>query len=293
MISTIVEGLVFAVMVLGVYISYKILDFPDLTVDGSFTLGAAVFSTSLLNGLPVSISIVLTIGAGSIAGFVTGYIHTKFEITNLLSGIIVMIGLYSINLRIMGRANVNLFTVEHIFSSGNELLTIAIIIVVVKFALDVFFKTQLGFLIRLVGDNINLIETLGCDSRKYKILGLMLANALVAFSGGLLAQYQGFADINMGTGMLVMGLASIILGETIFKKLSFVQLSTAAIVGSIAYRSTLALSIRLGFAASDLKLITSVILLSILVINKRGLNIPNISLKRNREVSESCLNSKT
>ncbi len=280
MISTITEGLIFAVMVLGVYISYKILDFPDLTVDGSFTLGAAVFSTSLLNALPVSVSIILTVLAGSLAGFITGYIHTKFDITNLLSGILVMIGLYSINLRIMGRANVNLFTVDHIFSKGNELLIIGITIVIVKLILDMFFKTKLGFLVRLVGDNPNLIETLGCDSKKYKILGLMLANSLVALSGGLLAQYQGFADINMGTGMLVMGLASIILGETIFKRISFVQLSTAAIVGSIAYRYVLAISIRLGFAASDLKLITAVILLSILIINKKELKIPNISFKK-------------
>jgi len=292
MISTITEGLIFAIMVLGVYISYKILDFPDLTVDGSFTLGAAVFTTSLLSGLPVLVSMILTILAGSIAGFITGYIHTKFDITNLLSGILVMIGLYSINLRIMGRANVNLFTARHIFSSGNEILIIAVVIVIVKIILDIFFKTKMGFLVRLVGDNTNLIETLGCDSKKYKILGLMIANSLVALSGGLLAQYQGFADINMGTGMLVMGLASIILGETIFKKISFVQLSTAAIVGSVAYRYVLAISIRLGFAASDLKLITAVILLSILIINKKGLNIPNISFKKKSEVNEPCSNLK-
>ncbi len=289
MISTVVEGLIFSVMVLGIYISYKILDFPDLTVDSSFTLGAAVFSASLLGGLPISISMVLTLLAGAGAGFITGYIHTKFDITNLLSGILVMIGLYSINLRIMGRANINLFSVEHIFSNGNELL-VSIIIAVCKILLDTFFKTKLGFLVRLIGDNENLIETLGCDGKKYKILGLMIANSLVAFSGGLLAQYQGFADINMGTGMLVIGLASIILGETIFKKLSFVKLTSAAIVGSVAYRYVLALSIRLGFTASDLKLITAVILLSILVINKKKINIPNISFKSKDEVKEPCSN---
>lgn len=290
MISTITEGLVFSIMVLGIYISYKILDFPDLTVDGSFTLGAAVLSSSLIGGIPLGISLILTILAGSLAGFVTGYIHTKFDITNLLSGIIVMIGLYSINLRIMGRANVNLFSVDHLFSSGNEFLIMLCIVTFIKLLIDFFFKTKIGFLVRLVGDNINLIETLGLDGKKYKIVGLMISNALVALSGGLLAQYQGFADISMGTGMLVIGLASIILGETIFKKFSLVKLTTAAIVGSIVYRYVLALSLRLGFAPGDLKLLTAVILLSILVLNKKEIKIPNFSFKRISEVKTSCSN---
>jgi len=290
MISTIIEGLIFSVMVLGVYISYKILDFPDLTVDGSFVLGAAVLSSGLIKGLPLSVTLILTILAGSLAGFITGYIHTKFEITNLLSGILVMIGLYSINLRVMGRANVNLFSVEHLFSGGHELLIIICIIVGIKVMIDYFFMTKIGFLVRLVGDNATLIESLGMDDKKYKIMGLMLSNALVALSGGLLAQYQGYSDISMGTGMLIIGLASIILGETVFKKFSRVKLTTAAIVGSVAYRYVLAFSLKLGFAPGDLKLLTAVILLGILVLNKKGINIPEFSFKRVNEVKSTCSN---
>lgn len=290
LISNITEGLIFSIMVLGIYISYKILDFPDLTVDGSFALGAAVISSSLMSGIPLGISLMLTVLAGSLAGFVTGYIHTKFEITNLLSGILVMIGLYSINLRIMGRANVNLFSVHHLFSSGNEFYIILCVVLGIKLIIDLFFKTKMGFIVRLIGDNPNLIETLGLDAKKYKIIGLMISNSLVALSGALLAQYQGFADISMGTGMLVIGLASIILGETIFRKFSMVKLTTAAIVGSVVYRYVLALSLKLGFAPSDLKLLTAVILLSILVLNKREIKIPNFTFKKIKEVKSSCSN---
>jgi putative ABC transport system permease protein len=290
LISTITEGLIFSIMVLGIYISYKILDFPDLTVDGSFALGAAVISSSLISGIPLGISLILTVFAGSLAGLCTGYIHTKFEITNLLSGILVMIGLYSINLRIMGRANVNLFSVDHLFSRGNEFYIILCTVLGIKLIIDFFFKTKMGFIVRLVGDNPNLIGTLGLDAKKYKIIGLMISNSLVALSGGLLAQYQGFADISMGTGMLVIGLASIILGETIFRKFSMVKLTTAAIVGSMVYRYVLALSLKLGFAPSDLKLLTAVILLGILVLNKREIKILNFSFKRIKEVKSSCSN---
>lgn len=271
MISTITEGLIFAIMVLGVYISYKVLDFPDLTVDGSFVLGAAVLTRCITSGVPMSLSILLTLGAGGCAGFITGYIHTKFDITNLLSGILVMIGLYSINLRILGRANINLFTVDHLFSTGNSFIKVVLIVIVIKIILDLFFKTHLGYLVRLVGDNPNLIESFGLDAKKYMRLGLILSNALVALAGGILAQYQGYADINMGTGMLVMGLASIILGEAICTKSFPLMLSTAAIIGSVVYRYALALTLKIGFAPGDLKLITAVMLLSILVMNKKGL----------------------
>ncbi len=271
MFATMIEGLIFSIMVLGVYISYKILDFPDLTVDGSFVLGAAIFTRCITSGLPLIVGMALALVGGCIAGYTTGYIHTRFNITNLLSGILVMIGLYSINLRILGRANVNLFTVDHLFSSGNLLLKAFCIVLVVKLILDVFFKTQIGYLIRLVGDNPNLIESFGLNPTHYKRLGLVISNGLVAMSGALLSQYQGYADINMGTGMLIMGLAAIILGEAICSKTLPVMLSTAAIIGSIVYRYALAFTLKLGFAPSDLKLITSVILLSILIANKGGL----------------------
>jgi len=270
MLSTFIEGLIFAIMVLGVYISYKILDFPDLTVDGSFVLGAAIFTRCITQELPIGLSMLLAIIGGNVAGFVTGYIHTKFNITNLLSGILVMIGLYSINLRILGRANVNLFTVDHLFSGDNH-LTIALgMVVLVKLVLDLFFKTQIGYLIRLVGDNPNLIESFGLNPISYERLGLVISNGLVALSGALLAQYQSYADINMGTGMLVMGLAAIILGEALCGKTLPVMLSTAAVIGSVVYRYALAFTLKLGFAPGDLKLITAIILLSILIANEKG-----------------------
>jgi putative ABC transport system permease protein len=270
MIGTITEGLIFALMVLGVYITYKILDFPDLTADSSFVLGAAVLTRCLSQGLSLPLSMVFAGLAGGLAGYATGYIHTKFGITNLLSGILVMIGLYSINLRILGRANVNLFTVDHLFSTGNSLIKVGVIILVVKLMLDMFFKTHYGYLIRLVGDNPNLIESFGLDPQAYKRAGIVLANGLVALSGALLAQYQGYADINMGTGMLVMGLASIILGEAICTRAFPIMLSTAAIIGSIIYRYALAMTLKIGFAPSDLKIITALILLGILIVNNKG-----------------------
>ncbi len=269
MISTITEGLIFAIMVLGVYISYKILDFPDLTVDGSFVLGAAVLTRGITSGIPMGFSILLTIVAGSCAGYITGFIHTKFNITNLLSGILVMIGLYSVNLRILGRSNVNLFTVDHLFSTGDSTVKVILLVLMSKLVLDVFFKTRLGYMVRLVGDNPNLIESFGLDPKLYKRYGLAISNGMVAFSGGILAQYQGYADINMGTGMLVMGLASIILGEAICKRTLPVMLSSAAVIGSVIYRLALALTLKIGFEPGDLKLITALLLLGILVMNYR------------------------
>lgn len=270
MLSTFIEGLIFAIMVLGVYISYKILDFPDLTVDGSFVLGAAIFTRCITEGLPLSLCMLLAVSGGSLAGFATGYIHTKFNITNLLSGILVMIGLYSINLRILGRANVNLFTVDHLFSKDNHLFIALGFVIIVKVLLDLFFKTQIGYLIRLVGDNPNLIESFGLNPITYKRLGLVISNGLVALSGALLAQYQSYADINMGTGMLVMGLAAIILGEALCVKTLSLMLSTAAVIGSVVYRYALAFTLKLGFAPGDLKLITALVLLSILIANEKG-----------------------
>ncbi len=270
MLSIIIEGLVFATMVLGIYISYRVLDFPDLTTDGSFVLGAAVLSTALTNHVPVLLAIVLASMAGACAGMVTGIIHTRFNITNLLSGILVMIGLYSVNLRVMGKSNVHLFKVDHLFSTGNDLITILVVVGIAKVVLDLFFKTKLGFAVKLIGDNEDLLGTLGLDKHAYKVLGLMIANGLVALSGALLAQYQGFADINMGTGMLVVGLASIIIGEALLKPLRMVKLTTAAILGSIVYRMVLSYALKLGLAPSDLKLLTSLALLGILIVHSKG-----------------------
>ncbi|MCM1992201.1 ABC transporter permease [Oceanirhabdus seepicola] len=279
-VSILEQGLIFAITALGISMSYKILNFPDLSVDGSFPLGAAVASTLLVNGYSPVIALLIATMAGGISGFVTGYIHTKFNITNLLSGIIVMIALYSVNLRIMGKANIHVFNQEHIFKSNYPaLLIIFILLIACKVLIDYLMKTKFGYVLRSLGDNPNVVNSLGLDDKKYKIIGLMIANGLVALSGGILAQYQGFADISMGTGILVTGLASIILGEQILKSNKHIKLTTMVIMGSVVYRLIIALSLEIGFAASDLKLITAVILLGILVMDSKKHNIRKLFTK--------------
>lgn len=275
------QGLIFGIMALGVYISYKILDFPDLSVDGSFPLGAAVTAASLTSGMSPAIACVLSLLAGAIAGGVTGVLHVKLKITNLLSGIIVMTGLYSVNLRIMGKANIPLFNNETIFtSSNNTLIVILIFVLVTKYILDFFLDTKIGFLLKATGDNPKLITSLGIDKGMIKILGLAISNALVALSGSIMAQYQSFSDVGMGSGIVVMGLASIILGEALFKKLSWVKLTTVAVLGAIIYKLSVGAALKLGLEPTDLKLITSVIVVCALGLsqNKLKLKIKKLSL---------------
>lgn len=265
-ISVLELGMIFAIMALGVSISYKILNFPDLSVDGSFPLGAAVAASLMIHGVPSIIALLGSIIAGAISGFFTGYIHAKFKITNLLSGIIVMIALYSINLRIMGKANIHLFTLKSIFNDNqSDFVILLLILLICKLSLDFILSTQFGFVLRALGENEVVVKSFGLNEGKFKIIGLMVANSFVALSGGILSQYQGFADIGMGTGMLVTGLASIILGEHIFFKVKRLKLTSIVILGSLVYRFIIALALKIGFAASDLKLITALILLSILV----------------------------
>lgn len=279
-ISILEQGLIFAITALGISMSYKILNFPDLSVDGSFPLGAAVASTLLVNGYSPFIALFIATLAGGISGFFTGYIHIKFNITNLLSGIIVMIALYSVNLRIMGKANIHIFNQSHIFKSKYPaILIIFILLILCKVLIDYLLKTKFGYVLRSLGDNPNVVNSLGLDDKKYKIIGLMIANGLVALSGGVLTQYQGYADIGMGTGILVTGLASIILGEQILKSNKHIKLTTMVIMGSIVYRLIIALSLEVGFAASDLKLITAVILLGILVVDSKKHNIRKLFTK--------------
>lgn len=269
-LSILEQGLIFGIMVLGVYITYKILDFPDLSVDGSFPLGAAVAASSLVLGIHPLLATILAFGAGMVAGGITGYLHVKFKITNLLSGILVMIGLYSINLRIMGKANVPLFNQQTIFS--NPLQPIFIIILFafcVKFGLDIFLKTKFGFLIKATGDNPQLVTALGIDIGMTKIIALMISNGLVALSGALVAQYQRFSDVGMGSGIIVMGLASIIFGEAMLKRVPLIVPTTMALVGSILYKTSTAFALKLGLPPTDLKLITAVIVVSALALNQK------------------------
>ena len=268
--ATIEQSLVFAIMVLGVYISFRILNFPDMTVDGTFPLGAAISAKLLTLGVNPYLTLLVALVAGAAAGAVTGLIHVKLKVKDLLAGILVMTALYSVNLRVMEKSNIPLFEEDNIFNTEySMMITIVVLILISKFILDYLLKTKFGFALKALGDNENLIVSLGLNEEKYKIYGLMIANAFVAFSGAVLAQYQGFADVGMGTGIIVIGLASIIIGDTLFGKRRRFAGTTIVIIGSILYRGVIAVTLSMGMDASDLKLITSVIVIVILWIQKQ------------------------
>ncbi|WP_319372333.1 ABC transporter permease [uncultured Ilyobacter sp.] len=274
LLGTLEQGLIFSIMVLGVYISYKILDFPDLSVDGSFPLGAAVAAVCVSRGMNPVLALLLAVVAGGLAGFVTGYIHVKWNITNLLAGIIVMTGLYSVNLRVMGKSNIPLFGVDHLFNSGVPSIVVIIVLLgVVKGALDYLLKTKFGFALKALGDNETLVVSLGINEKHLKIYGLAISNALVALSGGILAQYQGFSDVGMGTGTIVTGLAAIIIGETVFKTGKFMKATTVALLGTLIFKYVVAAALKMGMRASDLKLVTAIIVVGIMALKekKKGL----------------------
>jgi len=268
--ATIEQSLIFAIMVLGVYISFRILNFPDMTVDGTFPLGAAISAKLLTLGVNPYLTLLVALIAGAAAGAITGLIHVKLKVKDLLAGILVMTALYSVNLRVMGKSNIPLFEEDNIFNTEySMMITIVVLILISKFLLDYLLKTKFGFALKALGDNENLIVSLGLNEEKYKIYGLMIANAFVAFSGAVLAQYQGFADVGMGTGIIVIGLASIIIGDTLFGKRRRLAGTTIVIIGSILYRGVIAVTLSMGMDASDLKLITSVIVIVILWIQKQ------------------------
>lgn len=268
--ATIEQSLIFAIMVLGVYISFRILNFPDMTVDGTFPLGAAISAKLLTLEVNPYLTLLVALVAGAVAGAVTGLIHVKLKVKDLLAGILVMTALYSVNLRVMGKSNIPLFEEDNIFNTEySMMITIVVLILISKFLLDYLLKTKFGFALKALGDNENLIVSLGLNEEKYKIYGLMIANAFVAFSGAVLAQYQGFADVGMGTGIIVIGLASIIIGDTLFGKRRRLAGTTIVIIGSILYRGVIAVTLSMGMDASDLKLITSVIVIIILWIQKQ------------------------
>ena len=287
-LSVLEQGLIYAVMALGVYITYKILDFPDLTVDGSFPFGAAVTVVLLDKGCPPLLTLLLTFLAGGIIGIVTGLIHVKLKVRDLLSGIIMMTALYTVNLRITGRANYPIYTKETIFNNAlltglvpesvqpyQTVLICLIIVIAVKLLLDLYLKTKSGFLLRAVGDNPSLLTTLAVDKGFVKIVGLAIANGLVALSGCIFAQQQRFFDISVGTGTVVIGLASVIIGTSLCKlgKKPWIKVTTSVVLGSILYKGCVGLAVSFGFAASDMKLITAILFLLILVVTmdrKRG-----------------------
>ena len=278
-ITIIEQGLIYGILSLGLYITYKILDFPDLTVDGSFPLGAAVTAALITRGMNPYLTLVVAFLAGVLAGLCTGLIHVKCKVRDLLSGIIMMTGLWTVNLYIAGTSNVPLFSQKSIFHNDmiekimpealkpyTTLIIILILALVCKILLDLYMETKSGYLLRAVGDNEALVTSLAKAEGNVKILGLAISNGLVALAGCIFAQEERVFEISMGTGAMVIGLASVIIGTSIFKKASFVKTTTAVLIGSIIYKACVAIALK-SFEPQAMKLITAVLFLVILVIS--------------------------
>lgn len=278
-IGTLTQGLIYALLSYGIYITYKILDFPDLTVDGSFPLGAAVTAVLLVKGFNPYLTMLVAMAVGALAGLATGIIHVRLKVRDLLAGIITMTALFSINLQIGGsnlsveRGIDTIFTAQPtmlLFGSVSlmyrKLIVAFILALLFKLLLDAYLKTKSGMLLRAVGDNSALVTSLAKDNGRVKILGLVLANALVALSGAIVCQEQRSFSATMGTGQMVFGLATVIIGTTLFRKLDFVKGTTAVVIGSILYKACIQIAIVAGLPANLLKLVTAVLFLIILVL---------------------------
>lgn len=269
LIPTVAQGLLWAVMALGVYITFRVLDVADLTVEGSFPLGAATAATMMVAGYGPAASFLAAFLAGTLAGVVTGLLHTKMKIPALLAGILTMIALYSVNLRVMGKANLSLLGVDTAFKLAKSALgmntaqTTLVVGLIVTVAVGVFlywfFGTEIGAAIRATGFNQQMIRAQGINTDHTIILGLLLSNGLVAVSGALVAQSNGFADVGMGTGTIVIGLASVIIGEVLFGTRSFKNCLISVVLGSVVYRIVIAAVLAMGMPPNDLKLFTSVL----------------------------------
>lgn len=278
-LSVLEQGMIYAIMALGVYITYKILDFPDLTVDGSFPMGAAVACIMISKGMNPYLTLPVSFLAGAAVGMITGMIHVKLKVRDLLSGIIMMTALYTVNLRIAGRANLPIYNQDNIFKNQfvdalfpdflepyKTVIIIFVIMTLTKYILDWYMSSQSGFMLRAVGDNETIVTSLGVDKGTVKIIGLSIANGLVCLSGCIFANQQRFFDISSGTGTVVIGLASVIIGTSIFKKITFFRVTSSVIIGSLLYKACVAIAIRVIPASSDLKLVTAVLFLAILIV---------------------------
>lgn len=267
-ISSVEMGLIFSILAIGVSITLKILKISDLSVDGTFPLGAFIFARLAMEGMPFYIGMVVATLGGMLGGFITYSLYKKVKIPAILAGILTQTMLYSINLRITGTSNVPLFDLSTIFNTitMNKIVLLALIVLAIKLVFDYFLQTEKGYLLIATGDNDSLVKSLGQNPDKYVALGLMLANGLVALSGSLMAQNQGFADAQMGISMIVNGLASIIIGETIFKDRDL-KVTTRAILGAIIYRIIYGLAIHLGLNPNDLKLVTALIVIIFIAYN--------------------------
>ena len=284
-VSTVTQGLIYALLAYGIFITYKILDFPDLTVDGSFPLGAAVTAVLLVRGCNPYLTLIIAMAAGALAGLITGMIHVRLRVRDLLAGIITMTALFSINLQIAGSNLAIDRSFDTIFTGApvkallggvplmyRKLIVSLVLAIVFKIILDLFFETKCGMLLRATGNNANVVTSLARDQGSMKILGLVIANALVALCGAVVCHEQRSFSSTMGTGQMVFGLATVIIGSTIFRRISFVKGTTCAVFGSIIYKACIQAAISLGLPANLLKLITAVLFLLILVLGniKKG-----------------------
>lgn len=265
------QGLLYGIMVLGVYITFRVLDFPDLTVDGSFTLGGAIAARIIMEGLDPWLGTALALVFGLGAGLVTGILHTRLRIAPLLAGILMMIGLYSINLRVMGgKAMLSLLRLDTIYTdvarvvaSDWAVLGLGVLVAAAAaYLLYVFLQTEMGLALRATGDNEQMSRSMGVNTDSSKVMGLALGNGLVALSGAMVAQYQAYSDVGMGIGMIVVGLASVIMGEVVFGNRTLPRTLVAVLAGSIIYREVIAGVMRMGLPTSDLKLFTALLVIA-------------------------------
>lgn len=277
LLGIIQDGLIYGIMALGVYISLKILDFPDLSVDGTFPLGMAVTAVGLVNGVNPFLCLLMSFVAGAVAGAVTGILHVKLKIKDLLSGIITMTALYSINYTIVGKPNeflpvdsATVFTVLQRSNAYRYLIIAAVIAILCKVLLDLFLSTKAGFLLIGVGDNETIAVTLAKNPGTVKILGLAMGNGLVALSGALNMQYTKTFTVSAGTGMLVMGLAAVIIGTTLFGKIKFLKPTTGVLIGMIIYKACISGAMLMGLASKDTNLIVAALFVVTLVISGRA-----------------------
>lgn len=291
LIDVLIQGLMYGVLSMGVLISYKVLDFADLSVDGTFPLGAAMSAMLIVNGVNPWIALAASMGAGLVAGFVTGILHVKLKIEGLLAGILVMTGLYSVNLMVGAGSvngsvsNIGLYNFPSIFStewlqkigapqfiiSNYKLIVLIVITVLIKLLIDWVLQTRIGYLMKVTGDNEGLVAPLGHSVGRVKIFGLALSNGIVALSGGIAASVNSYYDITLGQGMIVLGLSSVLLGTTLLGKVK-IKDTSKVIIGTIAYRLIVAFAIKNGLAAQHLKLMTVVIFVGVILLQKAKLS---------------------
>ena len=288
------QGFIYGIMAMGVYITYTILDFPDLSVDGTFPLGIAVCFVMLRNGMNPWLALLAALAAGGIAGMFTGIFNVKLKIRNLLCGILTMTALYSINYSIVGKAsdflsmdtNTIFTTTASLFGSGHfamysKVVIILVIALIAKFALDWYLRTKSGFLLRSVGDNEGLVITLAKNPGTIKIIGLMISNALVSLAGAVYCQYGRAFNVGSGTGTVVMGLAAVIIGTTVFKKIKFLRITTGVIFGMIVYKACISIALTAGLRAQDTNLMITILFIATLMVNEFVLKKKKAGVKEN------------